>query len=179
MPLYKEIEMEENFNTKKNYDKEKIKFLEEHLNEGHTKEELDEMFLKEIIEKDKEEKTKKFQELVEEESKLSYHTSGQKETDDYNTFEYNLSISRPCTLGAFVNLLALQSISRKYRTVVEYIDCSSDHILIYIQNGEVESETMEYFWKNRVIEGDKAFDNRDFMDPVERLVVGPLKKRLY
>ena len=46
--------MEENnvFDIKKNYDKEKIKFLEEHLNEGHTKEELNEMFKQEVIEKD-------------------------------------------------------------------------------------------------------------------------------
>lgn len=167
----------EDFNTKKNYDKEKIKFLEEHLNEGHTKEELDEMFIKEVIKKDKEEKTKKFQELVEEESKLSYRTSGQKETNDSNTFEYNLSISRPCTLGAFVNLLALQSIESDHRTVVELDQGKSlDPVLIYIQNGEVECETMDYFWCNKVIEGDKAFFNGYFMDKVERLVVVPLKE---
>lgn len=115
----------EDFNTKKNYDKEKIKFLEEHLNEGHSKEELNEMFIKEVTEKDKKEKTKKFQELVEKESKLSYRTSGQKETDDFNTFEYNLSISRPCTLGAFVNLLALESINSDWRTVVEFVQGKS------------------------------------------------------
>lgn len=160
-----------------NYDKEKIKFLEEHLNEGHTKEELDEMFMKEVIEKDKEEKTKKFQELVEEESKLSYHKSNQKETDDYNTFEYNLSISRPCTLGAFVNLLALESINSDWRTVVEFVQGEFlDPVLIYIQNGEVECETMDYFWRHKVIEGDKAFYNSYFMDKVERLVVVPLKE---
>lgn len=160
-----------------NYDKEKIKFLEEHLNEGHTKEELDEMFMKEVIEKDKEEKTKKFQELVEKESKLSYHKSNQKETDDYNTFEYNLSISRPCTLGAFVNLLALESINSDWRTVVEFVQGEFlEPVLIYIQNGEVESETMDYFWSNKVIEGDKAFYNSYFMDKVEHLVVVPLKE---
>ena len=71
--------MEENnvFNTKKNHDKEKIKFLEEHLNSGHTKEELDEMFIKEVIKKDKAEKTKKLQELVKSEAKLSYDISNQ------------------------------------------------------------------------------------------------------
>ena len=165
---------------KDNYDKEKIKFLEEHLNDGHTKEELDEMFKQEIIEKDKEEKTKKFQELVEKEAKLSYHKSDQKETDDYNTFEYNLIISRPCTLGAFVNLLALESINSDWRTVVEFNRGeSSDPVLIFIQNGEVESETMDYFWRNKVIEGDKAFYNGYFMDQVKRLVVVPLKERLY
>lgn len=165
---------------KDNYDKEKIKFLEEHLNEGHTKEELNEMFMKEVIEKDKEEKTKKFQELVEEESKLSYDISDQKETDDYNTFEYNLSISRPCTLGAFVNLLALGSINSDHRTVVEFNRGKSlDPVLIYIQNGEVESETMDYIWCNKVIEGDKAFYDRNFMDRVERLIVVPLKERPY
>ena len=165
---------------KDNYDKEKIEFLEKHLNEGHTKEELDEMFIKEVIRKDKEEKTKKFQELVEEESKLSYRTSDQKETNDYNTFEYNLSISRPCTLGAFVNLLALQSINSDYRTVVELDQGKSlDPIVIYIQNGEVECDTMDYFWYNKVIEGDKAFFNGYFMDKVEHLVVVPLKERPY
>lgn len=168
----------EDFNTKKNYDKEKIKFLEEHLNEGHTKEELDEMFKQEIIEKDKKEKTLKFQERVEEESKLSYHKSNQQETNDYNTFEYNLSISRPCTLGAFVNLLALESINSDWRTVVEFNRGESlDPVLIYIQNGEVECETMDYFWCNKVIEGDKAFYDRNFMDQVKRLVVVPLKER--
>lgn len=174
--------MEENndFNTKKNYDKEKIKFLEEHLNSGHTKEELDEMFKQEVIEKDKKEKTLKFQELVEKESKLSYDISGQKETDDYNTFEYDLRISRPCTLGAFVNLLALESIESDHRTVVEFNRGKSlDSVLIYIQNGEVESETMDFFWCNKVIEGDKAFYDRNFMDRVERLIVVPLKERLY
>ena len=170
----------EDFDTKKNYDKEKIKFLEEHLNEGHTKEELDEMFKQEVIEKDKEEKTKKFQELVEEESKLSYDISDQKETDEVNTFEYNLRISRPCTLGAFVNLLALESINSDHRTVVEFNRGKSlDPVLIYIQNGEVESETMDYIWCNKVIEGDKAFYDRNFMDRVERLIVVPLKERLY
>lgn len=172
--------MEENndFNTKKNYDKEKIKFLEEHLNSGHTKEELDAMFKQEVIEKDKKEKTLKFQELVEKEAKLSYHKSDQKETDDYNTFGYNLRISRPCTLGAFVNLLALESINSDWRTVVEFNRGESlDHVLIYIQNGEVESETMDYFWRNKVIEGDKAFCDR--ADKVERLIVVPLKERLY
>ena len=174
--------MEENnvFNTKKNYDKEKIKFLEEHLNSGHTKEELDEMFKQEVIEKDQEEKTKKFQERVEMEAKLSYHKSNQKETDDYNTFEYDLSISRPCTLGAFVNLLALESINSDWRTVVEFDQGKSlDPVLIYIQNGEVESETMDYIWCNKVIEGDKAFYNGYFMDQVKRLVVVPLKERPY
>ena len=174
--------MEENnvFNTKKNYDKEKIKFLEEHLNEGHTKEELDAMFKQEVIEKDKKEKTLKFQERVETEARLSYDISDQKETDDYNTFEYNLSISRPCTLGAFVNLLALESIESDHRTVVEFNRGKSlDPVLIYIQNGEVECETMDYFWSNKVIEGDKAFFNRDFMDKVEHLIVVPLKERLY
>ena len=172
--------MEENnaFNTKKNYDKEKIKFLEEHLNSGHTKEELDEMFKQEVIEKDKKEKTLKFQELVEKESKLSYDISDQKETDDYNTFGYNLRISRPCTLGAFVNLLALKSINSDWRTVVEFNRGESlDPVLIYIQNGEVECETMDYFWCNKVIEGDKAFCDR--ADKVERLIVIPLKERLY
>ena len=164
---------------KDNYDKEKIEFLEKHLNEGHTKEELNEMFMKEVIEKDKEEKTKKFQELVEEESRLSYRTSDQKETNDYNTFEYNLRISRPCTLGAFVNLLALGSINSDHRTVVEFDRGKSlDPILIYIQNGEVESETIEFFWSDKVIEGQKAIYTRDFMDPVERLIVVPLKERL-
>lgn len=172
--------MEENnvFNTKKNYDKEKIKFLEEHLNSGHTKEELDEMFIKEVIKKDKEEKTKKFQELVKSEAKLSYHKSNQKETDDYNTFEYDLRISRPCTLEAFVNLLALESINSDWRTVVEFDQGESlDPVLIYIQNGEVECETMDYIWSNKVIEGDKAFYNGYFMDQVKRLVVVPLKER--
>ena len=174
--------MEENndFNTKKNYDKEKIKFLEEHLNSGHTKEELDEMFIKEVIEKDKKEKTLKFQERVEMEAKLSYDISGQKETDDYNTFEYDLRISRPCTLGAFVNLLALESINSDWRTVVEFNRGKSlDPVLIYIQNGEVECETMDYIWCNKVIEGDKAFYDRNFMDRVERLIVVPLKERPY
>ena len=174
--------MEENnvFNTKKNYDKEKIKFLEEHLNDGHTKEELDEMFKQEVIEKDKKEKTLKFQELVKKEAKLSYHKSNQKETDDYNTFEYDLRISRPCTLGAFVNLLALESINSDWRTVVEFNQGKSlDPVLIYIQNGEVECETMDYFWCNKVIEGDKAFYNGYFMDQVKRLVVVPLKERPY
>ena len=174
--------MEENnvFNTKKNYDKEKIKFLEEHLNDGYTKEELDEMFKQEIIEKDKKEKTLKFKELVEKEAKLSYHKSNQKETDDYNTFEYDLRISRPCTLGAFVNLLALESINSDWRTVVEFNQGKSlDPVLIYIQNGEVECETMDYFWCNKVIEGDKAFYNGYFMDQVKRLVVVPLKERPY
>lgn len=174
--------MEENnvFDTKKNYDKEKIKFLEEHLNDGYTKEELDEMFKQEIIEKDKKEKTLKFKELVEKEAKLSYHKSNQKETDDYNTFEYDLRISRPCTLGAFVNLLALESINSDWRTVVEFNQGKSlDPVLIYIQNGEVECETMDYFWCNKVIEGDKAFYNGYFMDQVKRLVVVPLKERPY
>lgn len=163
---------------KDNYDKEKIEFLEKHLNEGHTKEELDEMFKQEVIEKDKEEKTKKFQELVEKEAKLSYHISDQKRTDDYNTFEYNLRISRPCTLGAFVNLLALKSINSDLRTVVEFDQGKSlDPVLIYIQNGEVECETMDYFWCNKVIEGDKTFYDR--ADKVERLIVVPLKERLY
>ena len=165
---------------KDNYDKEKIEFLEKHLNEGHTKEELDEMFIKEVIRKDKEEKTKKFQELVENESKLSYRTSDQKETNDYNTFEYNLSISRPCTLGAFVNLLALQSINSDHRTVVEFDRGEFlEPVLIRIQNGEVECDTMDYFWYNKVIEGDKAFFNGYFMDKVEHLVVVPLKERPY
>ena len=165
---------------KDNYDKEKIEFLEKHLNEGHTKEELDEMFIKEVIRKDKEEKTKKFQELVEEESKLSYRTSDQKETNDYNTFEYNLSISRPCTLGAFVNLLALQSINSDHRTVVEFDRGEFlEPVLIRIQNGEVECDTMEFFWSNKVIEGDKAFFNGYFMDQVEHLIVVPLKERPY
>lgn len=138
------------------------------------------MFKQEVIEKDKKEKTLKFQELVEEESKLSYHKSNQKETDDYNTFEYDLSISRPCTLGAFVNLLALQSINSDWRTVVEFNRGKSlDPVLIYIQNGEVECETMDYFWCNKVIEGDKAFYDRNFMDRVERLIVVPLKERIY
>ena len=174
--------MEENnvFNTKKNYDKEKIKFLEEHLNSGHTKEELDEMFIKEVIKKDKEEETKKCQELVKSEAKLSYHTSDQKQTEDYNIFEYNLRISRPCTLGAFVNLLALESINSDWRTVVEFNRGKSlDPVLIYIQNGEVECETMDYIWCNKVIEGDKAFYNGYFMDQVKRLVVVPLKERPY
>lgn len=174
--------MEENnvFDTKKNYDKEKIKFLEEHLNDGYTKEELDEMFKQEVIEKDKKEKTLKFQELVKSEAKLSYHKSNQKETDDYNTFEYDLRISRPCTLGAFVNLLALESINSDWRTVVEFNQGKSlDPVLIYIQNGEVECETMDYFWCNKVIEGDKAFYNGYFMDQVKRLVVVPLKERPY
>lgn len=174
--------MEENnvFNTKKNYDKEKIKFLEEHLNEGHSKEELDEMFMKEVIEKDKKEKTLKFKERVEMEAKLSYDISGQKETDDYNTFEYDLRISRPCTLEAFVNLLALESIESDHRTVVEFVQGKSlDPVLIYIQNGEVECETMDYIWCSKVIEGDKAFYDRNFMDRVERLIVVPLKERLY
>lgn len=163
---------------KDNYDKEKIEFLEKHLNEGHTKEELDEMFKQEVIEKDKEEKTKKFQELVEKEAKLSYHISDQKRTDDYNTFEYNLRISRPCTLGAFVNLLALKSINSDLRTVVEFDQGKSlDPVFIYIQNGEVECETMDYFWCNKVIEGDKTFYDR--ADKVERLIVVPLKERLY
>lgn len=170
----------EDFNTKKNYDKEKIKFLEEHLNEGYSKEELDEMFKQEVIEKDKKEKTLKFKELVEKEAKLSYHKSNQQETNDSNTFEYNLSISRPCTLGAFVNLLALESIESDHRTVVEFNRGKSlDPVLIYIQNGEVESDTMDYIWCNKVIEGDKAFYDRNFMDRVERLVVVPLKERLY
>ena len=165
---------------KDNYDKEKIEFLEKHLNEGHTKEELDEMFIKEVIRKDKEEKTKKFQELVEEESRLSYRTSDQKETNDYNTFEYNLSISRPCTLGAFVNLLALQSINSDHRTVVEFDRGEFlEPVLIRIQNGEVECDTMEFFWSNKVIEGDKAFFNGYFMDQVEHLIVVPLKERPY
>ena len=165
---------------KENYDKEKIKFLEEHLNSGHTKEELDAMFKQEVIEKDKKEKTLKFQELVKEESKLSYDISDQRETDDYNTFEYDLSISRPCTLGAFVNLLALESINSDHRTVVEFNQGKSlDPVLIYIQNGEVECDTMDYFWCNKVIEGDKAFYDRNFMDRVERLIVVPLKERLY
>lgn len=174
--------MEENnvFNTKKNYDKEKIEFLEKHLNDGYTKEELDAMFKQEVIEKDKKEKTLKFQERVEMEAKLSYHKSNQKETDDYNTFEYDLRISRPCTLEAFVNLLALESIESDYRTVVEFNQGKSlDPVLIYIQNGEVECETMDYFWCNKVIEGDKAFYNGYFMDQVKRLVVVPLKERLY
>lgn len=167
------------FNTKKNYDKEKIKFLEEHLNSGHTKEELDAMFKQEVIEKDKKEKTLKFQERVEMEAKLSYDISGQKETDDYNTFEYDLRISRPCTLEAFVNLLALESINSDHRTVVEFNRGKSlDPVLIYIQNGEVESDTMDYIWCNKVIEGDKAFYDRNFMDRVERLIVVPLKERL-
>lgn len=170
----------EDFNTKKNYDKEKIKFLEEHLNEGHTKEELDAMFKQEVIEKDKKEKTLKFQERVEEESKLSYHKSNQQETNDSNTFEYDLRISRPCTLEAFVNLLALESIESDHRTVVEFNRGKSlDPVLIYIQNGEVESDTMDYIWCNKVIEGDKAFYDRNFMDRVERLIVVPLKERLY
>ena len=165
---------------KENYDKEKIKFLEEHLNSGHTKEELDAMFKQEVIEKDKKEKTLKFQELVKKEAKLSYDISDQRETDDYNTFEYDLSISRPCTLGAFVNLLALESINSDHRTVVEFNQGKSlDPVLIYIQNGEVECETMDYFWCNKVIEGDKAFYDRNFMDRVERLIVVPLKERLY
>lgn len=164
---------------KDNYDKEKIKFLEEHLNEGHSKEELDEMFKQEVIEKDKKEKTLKFQERVEMEAKLSYDISDQKETDDYNTFEYDLRISRPCTLGAFVNLLALESIESDHRTVVEFNRGESlDPVLIYIQNGEVECETMDYIWCNKVIEGDKAFYDRNFMDRVERLIVVPLKERL-
>ena len=165
---------------KDNYDKEKIEFLEKHLNEGHTKEELDAMFKQEVIEKDKKEKTLKFQERVETEARLSYDISGQKETDDYNTFEYDLRISRPCTLEAFVNLLALESIESDHRTVVEFNRGKSlDPVLIYIQNGEVECETMDYFWSNKVIEGDKAFFNRDFMDKVEHLIVVPLKERLY
>lgn len=169
----------EDFNTKKNHDKEKIKFLEEHLNEGYSKEELDEMFKQEVIEKDKKEKTLKFQERVEMEAKLSYDISDQKETDDYNTFEYDLRISRPCTLGAFVNLLALESIESDHRTVVEFNRGESlDPVLIYIQNGEVECETMDYIWCNKVIEGDKAFYDRNFMDRVERLIVVPLKERL-
>lgn len=163
---------------KDNYDKEKIKFLEEHLNSGRTKEELDAMFKQEVIEKDKKEKTLKFQELVKEEAKLSYRKSDQKETDDYNTFGYNLRISRPCTLRAFVNLLALESINSDWRTVVEFDRGESlDPVLIYIQNGEVESETMDYFWRNKAIEGDKAFCDR--ADKVERLIVVPLKERLY
>lgn len=173
--------MEENndFNTKKNYDKEKIKFLEEHLNSGYTKEELDAMFKQEVIEKDKKEKTLKFQELVEKESKLSYRKSNQQETNDSNTFGYDLRISRPCTLGAFVNLLALESIESDHRTVVEFNRGEFlDPVLIYIQNGEVESETMDYFWRNKVIEGDKAFFNGYFMDRVECLIVVPLKERL-
>lgn len=165
---------------KDNYDKEKIKFLEKHLNEGYTKEELDDMFKQEVIEKDKKEKTLKFQEKVEMEAKLSYHKSDQKETDDYNTFEYNLSISRPCTLGAFVNLLALESINSDWRTVVEFDQGKSlDPVLIYIQNGEVECDTMDYIWCNKVIEGDKAFYDRNFLDRVEHLIVVPLKERLY
>lgn len=165
---------------KDNCDKEKIKFLEEHLNEGHSKEELDEMFMKEVIEKDKKEKTLKFQERVEMEEKLSYHKSNQQETNDSNTFEYDLRISRPCTLEAFVNLLALQSINSDHRTVVEFDRGKSlDPVLIYIQNGEVECETMEFFWRDRVIEGDKAFFNGYFMDRVERLIVVPLKERIY
>ena len=165
---------------KDNYDKEKIEFLEKHLNEGHTKEELDEMFIKEVIRKDKEEKTKKFQELVENESKLSYRTSDQKETNDYNTFEYNLSISRPCTLGAFVNLLALQSINSDHRTVVEFDRGEFlEPVLIRIQNGEVECDTMEFFWSNKVIIGQKAIYTRDFMDPVERLVVIPMDQKFF
>lgn len=168
------------FNTKKNYDKEKIKFLEEHLNSGHTKEELDEMFIKEVIEKDKKEKTLKFKERVEMEARLSYDISDQKETDDYNTFEYDLRISRPCTLGAFVNLLALESIESDHRTVVEFNRGKSlDPVLIYIQNGEVECETMDYIWCNKVIEGDKAFYDRNFMDRVERLIVVPLDQRFF
>lgn len=168
------------FNTKKNHDKEKIKFLEEHLNSGHSKEELDEMFKQEVIEKDKKEKTLKFQERVEMEAKLSYHKSNQKETDDYNTFEYDLRISRPCTLEAFVNLLALESIESDCRTVIEFDQGKSlDPVLIFIQNGEVESETMDYIWCNKVIEGDKAFYDRNFMDQVKRLVVVPLKEKLY
>lgn len=164
---------------KDNYDKEKIEFLEKHLNEGHTKEELDEMFKQEVIEKDKKEKTLKFQERVEMEAKLSYHKSCKKETDDYNVFEYDLRISRPCTLEAFVNLLALKSINSNHRTVVEFVQGKSlDPVLIYIQNGEVECDTMDYFWYDKVIEGDKAFFNSYFMDPVERLVVIPLKERL-
>ena len=138
------------------------------------------MFKQEVIEKDKKEKTLKFQELVEKEAKLSYHKSNQQETNDSNTFEYNLSISRPCTLGAFVNLLALESIESDHRTVVEFNRGKSlDPVLIYIQNGEVECETMDYFWCNKVIEGDKAFYDRNFMDRVEHLVVVPLKERLY
>ena len=165
---------------KDNYDKEKIKFLEEHLNDGYTKEELDAMFIKEVIEKDKKEKTLKFQERVEMEAKLSYDISDQKETNDSNTFEYDLRISRPCTLEAFVNLLALQSINSDHRTVVEFDRGKSlEPVLIYIQNGEVECETMEYFWRHKVIEGDKAFYDRNFMDRVERLIVVPLKERLY
>ena len=165
---------------KDNYDKEKIEFLEKHLNEGHTKEELDAMFKQEVIEKDKKEKTLKFQERVETEARLSYDISDQKETDDYNNFEYDHRISRPCTLEAFVNLLALESIESDHRTVVEFNRGKSlDPVLIYIQNGEVECETMDYFWSNKVIEGDKAFFNRDFMDKVEHLIVVPLKERLY
>lgn len=38
-------------------------------------------------------------------------------------------------------------------------------------------ETMDYFWCNKVIEGDKAFYDR--ADKVERLIVVPLKERLY
>lgn len=48
---------------------------------------------------------------------------------------------------------------------------------LYIQNGEVESDAMDYFWSNKVIEGDKAFYDRNFMDRVERLIVVPLKER--
>lgn len=174
--------MEENnvFNTKKNHDKEKIKFLEEHLNGGYTKEELDAMFKQEVIEKDKKEKTLKFQERVETEAKLYYDISDQRETNENNIFEYNLRISRPCTLGAFVNLLALESINSDHRTVVEFNQGKSlDPVLIYIQNGEVECETLDYFWCNKVIEGDKAFFNGYFMDKVEHLVVVPLKERPY
>ena len=165
---------------KDNYDKEKIEFLEKHLNEGYTKEELDEMFKQEVIEKDKEEKTKKFQELVENESKLSYDISGQREVyGDSNVFEYNLSISRPCTLGAFVNLLALKSINSDHRTVIELDLGEPNHILIYIQNGEVECDTLDYIWCNKVIIGQKAIYTRDFMDPVERLVVIPMDQKFF
>ena len=37
-------------------------------------------------------------------------------------------------------------------------------------------ETMDYFWCNKVIEGDKAFYDR--ADKVKHLVVVPLKERL-
>lgn len=165
---------------KDNYDKEKIEFLEKHLNEGHTKEELDEMFKQEVIEKDKKEKTLKFQERVEMEAKLSYDISGQRKVNEgSNVFEYDLRISRPCTLEAFVNLLALKSIESNHRTVVELDLGEPNHILIYIQNGEVECDNLDYIWCNKVIMGQKAIYTRDFMDRVERLIVVPLDQKFF
>lgn len=171
---------------RENYDKEKIKFLENHLNEGLTKEQIDEMFEKEVIEKDKKEKTAIFQERVQAEAELSYRTLDQQATDDFNVFEYRLVINRPCTLEAFVNLLALRSIESEFETFIEFEPrktgktgksnktdkAEAKTIAVRIKNGEIEGQTLDYvFMDNAVIEGRKAFYDR--IHKIERLVVGP------